>query len=68
MPLCMMQKTFNSDIASSFTILQDIFKDANELKVLKTVLAYIRANFSFLSQSITNLEKATNLLTETIKK
>jgi hypothetical protein len=51
--------------ASSVTILKDIFKDPNELKVLKTELAYIHANFSFLSQSVTKLEKATNLLSET---
>jgi hypothetical protein len=35
--------------------------------VLKTDLAYIRANLSFLSQYITNLEMTTNLLPETIK-
>jgi hypothetical protein len=46
-------------------ILQDIFQDSNELKVLRTDLAYIRANFSFLSQSITELEMTTNLLSET---
>jgi hypothetical protein len=40
---------FDGDDASSITILQDIFQDSNELKVLKTDLAYIPANFSFLS-------------------
>jgi hypothetical protein len=30
-------------------------------------LAYIHANFSFLSQPVTKLEKTTNLLSETIK-
>jgi hypothetical protein len=35
--------------------------------VLKTDLAYIHANLSFLSQTIIKLEKATNLLLETIK-
>jgi hypothetical protein len=54
------------DNASSVAILQDIFKDSSELKALKTDLAYIHANFSFLSQSITKLERATNLLSETI--
>jgi prefoldin subunit 5 len=37
------------------------------MKVLRTGLAYIHANFSILLQSITKLEKATNLLSETIK-
>jgi hypothetical protein len=44
------------DDASSVAILQDIFKDSNELKELKTDLAYIHANFSFVLQSITKLE------------
>jgi hypothetical protein len=35
------------DDASSITILQDIFKDSNELKVLETDLVYIHENFSF---------------------
>jgi hypothetical protein len=35
--------------------------------VLKTDLAYIHANFSFLSQPVTKLEKATNLLSQTIR-
>jgi prefoldin subunit 5 len=43
------------------------FQNSDELKVLKTDLAYIRENFSFLSQSITKLEMTTNLLSETIK-
>jgi hypothetical protein len=53
------------DNASSIAILQDIFKDSNDLKVLKTDLANIHANFNFLSQSITKLEKIRNLLSET---
>jgi hypothetical protein len=48
-------------------ILQEIFTDPNELKVLKTDLAYIHSNFSFLSLSITKLENTTNLLSEIIK-
>jgi alpha-D-ribose 1-methylphosphonate 5-triphosphate diphosphatase PhnM len=44
-----------------------MFKDSNELKVLKTDLAYIHANFSFQSQSTMKLEKTTNLFSETIK-
>jgi hypothetical protein len=47
--------------------LQEIFNDWNKLKVLKSDLAYIHANFSFLSLSITELGKTTNLLSETIK-
>jgi hypothetical protein len=47
--------------------MQDIFQDLNELKMLRTDLAYIRANFCFLSQPITKLEMTTNLLSETIK-
>jgi hypothetical protein len=35
--------------------------------VLKSDLAYICANFSFLSQSITKFEMITHLLSETIK-
>jgi hypothetical protein len=58
---------FEGDDASSVTILQDIFQDSNELKVIRTDVAYIRENFSFLSQSITELEITTNLLSETIK-
>jgi hypothetical protein len=58
---------FDRDDASSITILQDIFQDSNELKVLRTDLAYIRANFSFLSQSVTKLEMTTNSLSETVK-
>jgi peptide subunit release factor RF-3 len=58
MTLCIMQKTeilsvineLDRDDASSITILQDIFKDSNGLKVLKTDLACIHTNFSFLSQ------------------
>jgi chromosome segregation ATPase len=39
----------------------------NKLRAIKTNLAYIHANFSFLSQTITKLKKNTNLLSETIK-
>jgi prefoldin subunit 5 len=54
---------FDGDDTSSVTL----FQDSSESKVLKTDLAYIRANFSFLSQSITKLEMTTNFLSETIK-
>jgi hypothetical protein len=64
---CSVVNEFNGDNASSITTLQDIFQDSNELKVLRTDLAYIRANFSFLSQSITKLEMTTNVLLGTIK-
>jgi hypothetical protein len=64
---CYVVNEFDGDDASSVTILQDIFKDSNELKLLRTDLAYIHANFSFLSQSITKLEMTTNLLSETVK-
>jgi hypothetical protein len=49
-----------SDDAFSAAILQKVFNDSNEFKMPKTDLAYIRANFSFLSQFVTELEKATN--------
>jgi hypothetical protein len=58
---------FDRDDAPSGGILQEVFKDSNEMMVLKMDLAYIRANSSFLSQSITNLEINTNLLSETVK-
>jgi hypothetical protein len=64
---CSVINEFYNDDASSITILQDIFQYSNELKVLKTDLAYIRANFSFLSQSITKFEMTTNLLSKTVK-
>jgi hypothetical protein len=64
---CSVVNYFDGNDAYSITILQDIFQDSNELKVLRIYLAYIRANFSFLSQSITKLEMTTNLLSETIK-
>jgi hypothetical protein len=64
---CSVVNEFDRDDASSITILQDIFQDSNKLKVLRTDLAYIRANFSFLSQSVTKLEMTTNLLSETVK-
>jgi hypothetical protein len=65
--LCSVVNEFDGDDGSSITILQDIFQDSNEFKVLKTDLAHIRANFSFLSQSITKLEMTTNLLSETLR-
>jgi hypothetical protein len=57
----------DDDDASSVSILQHMFKDSNKLKVLKSDLAYIHANFSFLSQYIRKLDKTTILLSETIK-
>jgi hypothetical protein len=63
---CSVVNEFDSDDASSITILQNIFQDSNEWKVLRTDLAYIHANFSFLLQPLTKLEM-TNLLSETIK-
>jgi myo-inositol-1-phosphate synthase len=64
---CSVVNEFDGDDASSITLLQDIFQDSNELKVLKTYLAYSHANVSFLSQSITKLEMKTNSLSETMK-
>jgi hypothetical protein len=64
---CSVLNEFGGDDASLVTIFQDTFQDSNELKLLRTYLAYIRANFSFLSQSITELEMTTSLLSETIK-
>jgi hypothetical protein len=61
---CSVISEFDRDDASSITILQDIFQDSDELKVLKTDLTCIHENFSFLSQSITKLEMTTNLLKE----
>jgi hypothetical protein len=65
--ICSVQNKIDRDDVSSISILQDICKGSNEFKVLKTDLAYIHANFSFLSQFITKLEKTTNFLSETIK-
>jgi hypothetical protein len=48
------------DDAFSAAVLQKVLKDSNVFKLLKTDLAYIHANFSFLSQSVTKLVKATN--------
>jgi hypothetical protein len=64
---CSVVNEFDREDALSITILQDIVQDSNELKVLKTDLAYIRANCSCLSQSVTKLEITTTLLSETIK-
>jgi hypothetical protein len=54
------------DAGTSVAILQEISGDLNELRVLKINMAHIRANVSFLSQSVTKFEKATNFLSETI--
>jgi hypothetical protein len=48
------------------TVLQKILNDLDEMKMLKTDLAYIHANLSFLSPFVTTLAKTTNLLSETI--
>jgi hypothetical protein len=52
-------------------VLNDLDRDDDAsiaiLKVLKTDLAYIYANFSFLSHSIAKLENTTNLLLDTVK-
>jgi hypothetical protein len=61
---CSVLNEFGGDDASLVTILQDIFQDSNDLKLLRTYLAYICANFSFLLQSVTELEMTTNLLSE----
>jgi hypothetical protein len=42
------------------------FKNTNEIKVLKMYLAYIHANFSFLSQSITKSDMNINLMSEIV--
>jgi hypothetical protein len=49
-----------------FAILQEIYNDSNELKVLKADLDYIHGNISFLPRFVTTLEKILNL-SETIK-
>jgi hypothetical protein len=46
---CSVVNEFDGDNTSSIIIVQDIFQDSNELKVLRTDLAYIRENVSFLS-------------------
>jgi predicted oxidoreductase (fatty acid repression mutant protein) len=53
--------------ASSNAILQEIFNDSNESKGLKSDMAYIHANFSFLSHSTTKLEETSKFLRGTIK-
>jgi hypothetical protein len=65
---CSVANEFDGDDATSIATLQDIFQDSYKLKVLKTDLAYICANFNFPLQSITKLEMTLNLLLETIKK
>jgi hypothetical protein len=64
---CSVMNEFDRDDVFSFVILQDILKGSDELMMLKTDLAHIHANFSFLSQSVTKAGKAKNLLSETIK-
>jgi hypothetical protein len=64
---CSVVNERDRDSTSYIAIMQEIYSDSNELKVLKADLAYIYADFSFLLQSITQFEKATNLLPETIK-
>jgi hypothetical protein len=41
---CSVVNEFDADDATCITILQDIFQDSNELKVLTTDLVYIRTN------------------------
>ena len=53
--------------ASSIAILQDVFQTPSELTALKTDLVFISANFCFLSDIITKLEKSKLLLTESLK-
>ena len=48
--------------ASSIAILQDVFQTPSELTALKTDLAFLSANFCFLSDIITKLEKSKQLL------
>jgi hypothetical protein len=74
MPSRIMQKILKSlvneldrDDASSTSQNCKKYLMINELRVLKTNLAYIHVNFSFLSQTRTKLEKNTNLLSEIIK-
>jgi hypothetical protein len=73
MPFCITQKALKSSVAvnelgvvtaSSTAISQEIFNHSNEMKLLKTDLAYIHINFSFLSQSIIKLEKTTHLFSK----
>jgi hypothetical protein len=45
------------DGASSVAILREICNDSNELKVLMTGMAYIRANPNYLPQPITKLKR-----------
>jgi hypothetical protein len=44
---CSVVNEFDGEDASSITMLQDIFQDSNELKMLETDSVYIRENFSF---------------------
>jgi hypothetical protein len=45
---CSVANELNMDDASSITIIfRDGFNDSNEIKLLKTDLAYIHENFSF---------------------
>ena len=52
--------------ASSIAILQDVFQTPSELTALKNDLVFISANFCFLSDIITKLEKSKLLLTESL--
>lgn len=61
-----MVNELDRDNASSVTTLQEInCNDSNEFKVLKTDFAYTHANFSSLSQSVTEFIRTNNLLAET---
>jgi hypothetical protein len=64
---CSVVNAFDMDDTSCTAILQEIFNDSKELRVLKSDLVYIHANFSFLSHSINKLEETTNLLSEVFK-
>jgi hypothetical protein len=46
---CSLANELDRDDAASVAIFQDIFKESNELKVLKTDLVCIHANLIFLS-------------------
>jgi hypothetical protein len=54
---CSMVNELETDYAFSVAILQGMFNASNELKMLKSDLAYIHTNFTFLSQSIKKVRK-----------
>jgi hypothetical protein len=58
---------YDRNDASCVGILREVFKNTDELKVLKIDLACIHATFSFLSYSVMKSEMNINLLSETIK-